>query len=111
MAATPSAQPRLWQRNATIQWATTMAEQHLAHGQAAKHNTAPGEDAGVADMPSNRRGGGDTTAGTEKRGRNPSEVKLEQIDPQGRDRLGRRAEAMATNSGETDKSPRSDERA
>jgi hypothetical protein len=76
MAATPSAQPRLWRRNATIQWATATAEQHRAHGQAAKHSTAPGEDAGVADMPSNRRGGGDTIAGAEKRGRNPSEVDL-----------------------------------
>jgi hypothetical protein len=32
-------------------------------------------------MPSNRRGGGDTTASTEKSGRNPSEVKPEQIEP------------------------------
>jgi hypothetical protein len=111
MAATPSAQPRLWWRNATIQWDTTMAEQHRTHGQAAKHSTAPGEDAGVADMPSNRRGGGDTTAGAEKRGRNPSEVELEQIEPWGRDRLGQRAEAMAMNGGETDKSSRSEESA
>jgi hypothetical protein len=49
MAATPSAQPRLWRRNATIRCATATAEQHRTHGQAAKHSTAPGEDAGVAD--------------------------------------------------------------
>jgi hypothetical protein len=60
-------------------------------------------------MPSNRRAGGDTTAGTEKRGRNPSEVELEQIEPRGRDRLGRQAEATAMNGGETDESPRSEE--
>jgi hypothetical protein len=54
MVATPLAQPRLWWRNATIQWATATAEQHSAHGQAAKHRTALGEDAGVADLPSNR---------------------------------------------------------
>jgi hypothetical protein len=110
-AVTPLAQPRLWQRNAIIQWATATGEQHSAHGQAAKSSTAPGEDVGVVDLPSNRRGGGDTTAGTEKGGRSPSEVKPEQIEPQGRDRSGRRAEAMAMNGGEIDESPRSDERA
>jgi hypothetical protein len=35
--------------DATIQWAMVTAEQHSAHGQAAKHRTASGEDAGVAD--------------------------------------------------------------
>jgi hypothetical protein len=49
MVATPSVQPWLWHRNATILWATATAEQHSAHGQAAKHITAPREDAGVAD--------------------------------------------------------------
>jgi hypothetical protein len=111
MAATPSAQPRLWWRNATVQWATATAEQHLAHGQAAKHSTTPGGNAGVADMPSNRRGGGDTAAGAEKRSKNPSEVEPEQIEPQWRDRLGRQAEAMAMNGGEAAKSPLSDESA
>jgi hypothetical protein len=38
-------------------------------GQAQHHTWG---DAGVADMPSNRRGGGDTAAGAEKRSRNPS---------------------------------------
>jgi hypothetical protein len=49
MAVTPSAHPRLWHRNTTIRCATAMAEQHRTHGQAAKHNTAPREDVGVAD--------------------------------------------------------------
>jgi hypothetical protein len=109
MAETPSTQPRLWRRNAAVQWATTTAAQHLAHGQAAKHHTW--EDARVVDMPFNQRDSGGTTTGAEKRGRNPSEVELEQIVPQWRDRLGRRAEAMAMNDGKTDESPRSDERA
>jgi hypothetical protein len=38
-------------------------------GQAQHHTWG---DAGVADMPSNWRGGGDATAGAEKRSRNPS---------------------------------------
>jgi hypothetical protein len=101
----------LWRCNAIIQSATATAEQHSAHGQATKRSTAPGEDVGVADLPSNRRGGRDTTAGAEKGGRSPSEVKPEQIEPQGQDRPGRRAEAMAMNGGEIDESPRSDERA
>jgi hypothetical protein len=62
-------------------------------------------------MPSNQRGGGDTTTGAEKRGRNSSEVEPEQIEPRGRNRLGRRAEAMATNGGKTDESPQSEESA
>jgi hypothetical protein len=44
-----SPQPQLWNRNATIRCATAMVEQHRTHGQAAKHSTALGEDAGVAD--------------------------------------------------------------
>jgi hypothetical protein len=86
-------------------------EQQLAHGQEAKHRSAPRGNAGVADMPSNRQGGGDTPAGTEKSSRDPSEVKPKQIEPLGRDRLGRRTAAMATNGGETDKSPQSVETA
>jgi hypothetical protein len=38
--------------------------------------------------PSNRRGGGDTTAGAKKRDKSPSEIEPEQIEPRGRDRLG-----------------------
>jgi hypothetical protein len=49
MATTPSVQPQLWRRNATIRCATATAEQHRAHGQAAKHSTAPREGTGVAD--------------------------------------------------------------
>jgi hypothetical protein len=49
MAATPSVQPRLWRGKDTIRCATVTAKQHRTHGQAAKHSTAPGEDAGVVD--------------------------------------------------------------
>jgi hypothetical protein len=100
MAATPSARPRLWQwshrpvattaRNGTV----LMAE---------RPSTAPGGDVGVADMPSNRWGGGGTTASTERRGQKLQRGQPEQIEPRGQDRLGearrrsRRTAAKPTN--------------
>jgi hypothetical protein len=110
MVATPSAQPRLWHRNATIQWATTMAEQHSAHGQAAKHNTAPGEDVGVVDaiQPARwRRHHHRRREGGQK----PQRDRARADRATGARSTGRLTKAMATNGGKTDESPWSNGRA
>jgi hypothetical protein len=84
-----------------------MAEQHSAHGQTAKHRTASGVDAGVADaiQPARRRR---DHCRAEKGGRSPSELVPKQIEPQRARSPGRRPVAMAMNGGETDESPWSD---
>jgi hypothetical protein len=110
MAATPSAQPWLWRRNATIRCATATAEQHRTHGQAAKHSTAPGETPELQTT-SNRRRRQRRHRRHRELGKNPNEIEPEKIKPQGRDRPRRRTGAIATNGRKTDESPRSDGRA
>jgi hypothetical protein len=109
-----------WRRNrrhshgcggeATIQWATVMAEQHSAHGQTAKHRTASGEDAGVADaiQPERRR-----IHHRRRRewGQKPQRDRARADRATGAISTGRCSEAMVTNGGETNESPRSNGRA
>jgi hypothetical protein len=94
----------------TIQWATVTVEQHSAHGQMAKHRTASGEDARVADtfQPArwqihHRR--------CQEGGQKPQQDRARADQATGVISTGRRSEAMATNSGETNKSPWSNGRA
>jgi hypothetical protein len=102
MAATPSAQPRLWRRShrpvaMKVRGSTVLT--------AERPSTAPhlGAMPGLAGMPSNRRWRRRPAADAEKKSRSPSKAKPEQIEPRGQDRLGdawrrwRRTAAKPTN--------------
>jgi hypothetical protein len=86
-------------------------EQHLAHGQAT--TTAPHlGGAGVAGMPSNRRWRRRPSSRRREEEQQPQQGRARaDRAAQGRTQLGRRAETMATNGGETNRSPWSEERA
>jgi hypothetical protein len=86
-------------------------EQHLAHGQATTIAPHLG-GCGVAGMPSNRRWCRRPSSRRRKEEQKPQQGRVG-VDraARGRAQLGRRAEAMAMNGGETDGSPWSDERA
>jgi hypothetical protein len=102
MAVTPSAQPRLWRKPPSSGLRRRRSSTVLM---AERPSTSPhlGTTLGVADMPSNRRGGGGTTASTKRRGQKLQRGQPEQIKPRGQDRLDdarrrwRRTAAKSTN--------------
>jgi hypothetical protein len=85
-----------------------MAEQHLAHGQAAKHSATPGEHRGLQTChPTSEVA--ETQQQAPRRGVETQRGRARADRAAGARSTGRQAEVMASTSGESDKSPHAEE--